>query len=315
MLAARLAATTRTATPITLYYAGAGLGIALSGAAIPLLLQGHPDRWPLAWVGLALAAALATAASWGAACGDRDQVARPTGRRRLRLLWPVTVAYVLFATGYLAYLTFLSVYLVDHHATATQVALTWSLLGAAVVAAPSLWSRPITAWPGTWALAALLLGLGAAAALLLGLGAAAALLLGLGAAAALLLGLLGAAAALLLGLGAAAALLLGLGAAAALPLLSSEAPLVLASAVAYGATLMSVPAAVTALVRTHTEPAGWTPTLAALTALFAAGQAAGPWAAGALAELTSSDAGLAWTAALCVAAGVLAIAQRPTSRP
>ena len=274
MLAARLAATTRTATPITLYYAGAGLGIALSGAAIPLLLQGHPDRWPLAWVGLALAAALATAASWGAACGDRDQVARPTGRRRLRLLWPVTVAYVLFATGYLAYLTFLSVYLVDHHATATQVALTWSLLGAAVVAAPSLWSRPITAWPGTWALAALLLGLGAAAALLLGLGAA-----------------------------------------AALPLLSSEAPLVLASAVAYGATLMSVPAAVTALVRTHTEPAGWTPTLAALTALFAAGQAAGPWAAGALAELTSSDAGLAWTAALCVAAGVLAIAQRPTSRP
>ncbi len=162
MLAARLAATTRTATPITLYYAGAGLGIALSGAAIPLLLQGHPDRWPLAWVGLALAAALATAASWGAACGDRDQVARPTGRRRLRLLWPVTVAYVLFATGYLAYLTFLSVYLVDHHATATQVALTWSLLGAAVVAAPSLWSRPITAWPGTWALAALLLGLGSA---------------------------------------------------------------------------------------------------------------------------------------------------------
>jgi predicted MFS family arabinose efflux permease len=270
VLAARIATAARTATPITLYYAGAGLGIALSGAAIPLLLQGHPDRWPLAWVGLALA----TAASWGAARSDGDQAARPTGRRRLRPLWPIAIAYVLFATGYLAYLTFLSVYLVDHYATATQVALTWSLLGAAVLAAPSLWSRPMTSWPGTRALATLLLALGAAA---------------------------------------------------ALPLLSPAAPLVLASAVAYGATLMSVPAAVTALVRTSTAPDDWTPTLATLTTLFAAGQAAGPWAAGpwaagpwaagALAELTTSDAGLAWTAALCAAAGALATTQRPTPPP
>jgi predicted MFS family arabinose efflux permease len=257
--------------------AAAGLAGALvfvSGAAIPLLLQGHPDRWPLAWVGLALAAALATAASWGAARSDGDQAARPTGRRRLRPLWPIAIAYVLFATGYLAYLTFLSVYLVDHYATATQVALTWSLLGAAVLAAPSLWSRPMTSWPGTRALATLLLALGAAA---------------------------------------------------ALPLLSPAAPLVLASAVAYGATLMSVPAAVTALVRTSTAPDDWTPTLATLTTLFAAGQAAGPWAAGpwaagpwaagALAELTTSDAGLAWTAALCAAAGALATTQRPTPPP
>jgi predicted MFS family arabinose efflux permease len=263
-LAARIAAAAHTATPITVYYAGAGLGITLSGAAVPLLLQGHPDRWPLAWVGLALAAGLATAASWGAARGDGEQAAHARGRRRLRPLWPMTIAYVLFATGYLAYLTFLSVYLADHHATATQIAITWSLLGAAVVAAPSLWSRPITAWPGARALATLLLGLGAAA---------------------------------------------------ALPLVSSAAPLVLASAVAYGATLMSVPAAVTALVRTHTAPADWTPTLAALTTLFAAGQAAGPWAAGALAELTGSDAALAWTAGLCAAAGLLAITQRPTPRP
>lgn len=264
VLAARIAAADRTATPITLYYAGAGLGIALSGAAIPPLLEGRPDRWPLAWAGLALAAALATAASWGATRSDDEGAARRTGRRYLRPLWPTTTAYVLFATGYLAYLTFLSVYLADHHASAARVALTWSLLGAGVVAAPSLWSRPITTWPGTRALATLLLALGGAA---------------------------------------------------ALPLLSPAAPLVLASAVAYGSTLMSVPAAVTALVRTSTAPADWTPTLAALTALFAAGQAAGPWAAGALAELTTSDAALAWTAALCAVAGALATTQRATPRP
>ncbi|WP_206061448.1 hypothetical protein [Nonomuraea basaltis] len=57
--------------------------------------------------------------------------------------------------------------LADRHAPPAQVVLTWTALGAAVVAAPALWSRPTAEWPGTRALATLLavLGRGAAPAL------------------------------------------------------------------------------------------------------------------------------------------------------
>src|SRR6266852_4967530 len=65
------------------------------------------------------------------------------------------------------YITFLSAYLADHHASVAQVALTWAVLGLAAMAAPALWSRPISTWPGARALAALLAVLSAAAALAL----------------------------------------------------------------------------------------------------------------------------------------------------
>ncbi len=159
----------------------------------------------------------------------------------------------------------MSAYLADHHASVPQVALVWTVLGLSVVAAPGLWNRPIAAWGGARALAALL-----------------------------------------------AILTL----AAALPLLSAALPVVLVSAVAYGATFMVVPAAITALIRYGMPPADWTPTLAAFTALFAAGQTAGPWLAGVLADHTTAAATLAWTAVLCaIAAGFAVTQQQPEPQP
>jgi predicted MFS family arabinose efflux permease len=97
----------------------------------------------------------------------------------------------------------------------------------------------------------------------------------------------------------------------------SAPPVILASAVVYGATFMGVPAAVTALIRANTPPADWTATLAVFTTLFAAGQTAGPWLAGILADHTSTSATLAWTAALCAAAALIAGRSRlsAASRP
>jgi predicted MFS family arabinose efflux permease len=82
-------------------------------------------------------------------------------------------------------------------------------------------------------------------------------------------------------------------------------PTIVGSAIAYGATFMAVPAAVTALIKAKTAPADWTPTLAAFTTLFAAGQTAGPWLAGIVADHTSAAATWAWTAVLCAAAAVV----------
>ncbi len=250
VIAARVATGIASSTPIVVYFAGAGLGIVFSGATIPAL----GDHWQLACAGLGAAAGLATLVSWSAARTDEGEDA-PAGSVRMLPLWRMALAYLLFAAGYITYITFLSAYLADRHASIAQVTLTWTVLGLAVVLAPFLWSRPITDWPGGRALAALLV------------------------------------------------LLAG---GAALALASSALPVVLASAVVYGATFMSVPAAVTALIKANTPPAEWTATLAAFTTVFAAGQTAGPWLAGLLADHTFTGATLAWTAVLCAGAALIA---------
>ncbi|MFK4272727.1 YbfB/YjiJ family MFS transporter [Streptomyces milbemycinicus] len=179
----------------------------------------------------------------------------------MRPLREAALAYLLFAAGYITYITFLSAYLAERHAPLGQVVLTWTVLGLAIMVAPVLWSRPIERSPGTRALATLLTVLSGGAAL------------------------------------------------------AAPAPLViLASALVYGATFMGVPAAVTALIKSTVPPADWTPTLAAFTTVFAAGQTAGPWIAGVVADHTSTGATLAWTAILCAAAAVTAAAGHRAQR-
>ncbi|MCO6010743.1 YbfB/YjiJ family MFS transporter [Actinoallomurus purpureus] len=253
VIASRIAVRAGSGTPITVYFAGTGLGIVLSGATIPAL----GEHWRVAWSGLAVAAALATAASWTATATEDDARAATSGRARVGALWGPALAYLLFAAGYITYITFLSAYLADRHASLGQVVLTWTTLGLAVVVAPALWSRPTGQWPGTRALATLLAVLGGRA---------------------------------------------------ALALVAPAPPVIMASALVYGATFMGVPAAVTALIKRHVPPADWTATLAAFTTVFAAGQTAGPWIAGVVADRTSTEATLAWTAILCIAAAVTAAA-------
>jgi predicted MFS family arabinose efflux permease len=271
VIASHLAAGTRSAAPLTIYYAGAGLGIAFSGALLPPLLDYYPGRWPLAWACLAAAAALAAIISWTAARiggdtgGGRD--AGATTRASLRTnpqLRQPAVAYLLFAAGYIAYITFLSAYLIAQQAKVSQVSITWALLGLAALAAPAIWSRPFGRWPGTRPLTALLAILSAAAA------------------------------------------------AALIPVPALAIPV---SAVAYGATFLAVPAAITALIRSATPPSQWTSAIATFTVIFAVGQICGPILAGALADRYGTGATLVWAAALCAAAPPLSSISRSKARP
>lgn len=161
VIAARLAVRVQAATPIVIYFAGAGVAVALCGAILPPALSHHAGRWPLAWVGLAAAAALATTISWTAARGDRDAASDSAAPMRFearaaRKLWRLAASYLLFGAGYIAYITFLSAYLTSHHASVVQMAFTWAVLGVAAIVAPVLWRRPVNAWPGALALCALL---------------------------------------------------------------------------------------------------------------------------------------------------------------
>ena len=265
VLASRAAARLRSAVPLTIYFAGAGLGIAISGATLPLLLDGHPGRWPLAWGGLAAAAGLATVISWTAARGGtvdagpgREDASAATvfDLRAVTRLWRVATAYLLFAAGYIAYITFLSAYLTAHHASTLQVSATWAVLGLAGMAAPALWSRPVSTWPGAAALAAALAGISAAA---------------------------------------------------AVALISAAPAVVAGSAAGYGATFLVVPAAITSLIHAAVPRPDWTAALATFTIVFAAGQTAGPYLAGALADRYGTGATLVWTAALCAAGAALSM--------
>lgn len=254
VIASHLAVRAGSGTPITVYFAGTGLGVVLSGIGLPLT-DGH---WQLAWLGLGAAAAVAAAVSWSAS-GEPVPAAPRAGRVWLRELRSTVLAYSLFATGYITYITFLSAYLLGRSASTVEVVAVWVTVGLAVITGPALWRRAIARRPGNRVLAAVLAALSGGA---------------------------------------------------ALTLISSNAAVTLTASAVYGATFMTVPAVVTAIVKNHTRAADWTPTLAFCTAVFAAGQTVGPWAAGALADRLGATAPVLWTVVLCGIGSIVA-ATRP----
>ncbi|WP_262287013.1 YbfB/YjiJ family MFS transporter [Micromonospora sp. MA102] len=165
VIASRSAAAARSAAPITIYFAGAGLGIAVSAAWLPSLATYAPHAWPLAWTGLAVCALAATAVSWAAARVDEPEPQLTTGRREIRHLWRTAVAYLLFAAGYIAYVTFLSAALTQEAVPTWQVSTLWALLGISAVVAPPMWSPLIGAWPPARVLTTVLALLAGASAL------------------------------------------------------------------------------------------------------------------------------------------------------
>ncbi len=259
VIASRLSVRSSSGTPITVYFAGAGLGIIASGATLPVL----QDNWRAGWIVLGIAAVIATVVSWSAAIGDGDTPdPGATGRAQLRPLGPTLLAYLLFAAGYITYITFLSAYLADNDAPIARIITVWVTLGLAVVVAPLVWRQAISRWPTNRTLATVLSTLGGGA---------------------------------------------------ALTLVAPTPAMVIGSAAIYGATFMMVPAVVTTLVKNTVPQSGWTATLAACTTVFAAGQTAGPWVAGIVADHTGTATTLAWTAILCAAAAAMAAAQPITT--
>lgn len=253
VIASHLAVRTASSTPITVYFAGTGLGIVLSGIGLPLT----ESHWQFAWFGLGVAAAVAAAVSWSAG-GAPVPIAPSGGRVRWRALRSTVPAYALFAAGYITYITFLSAYLLGRSASTAEVVGVWVTVGLGVIIGPALWRRPIARRPGNRVLAGVLAALSVGAALIL---------------------------------------------------ISPNAAVTGTASAVYGATFMTVPAVVTAIVKNHIRPADWTPTLACCTAVFAAGQTVGPWAAGALADHLGATAPVWWTVLLCGLGSIVAAAR------
>lgn len=95
-----------------------------------------------------------------------------------------------------------------------------------------------------------------------------------------------------------------------IPLLSATTGATFASAVIFGASFLTVPAAATAFARTSHRPEQWTVAIAALTIAFALGQCLGPVLAGVLSDGPSGvRAGLILSAATLAAGALLALTQ------
>ena len=139
----------KNALAVALYFGGAGFGILLSAVVVPSILGrfGAP-AWPLTWWALGLASFAALLPSWWSS-RQADFDAPSTGtfiatQPPWGKLIPSLVGYLLFATGYIVYMTFLVAWMKENGATGLAIVATWAVLGFGVMLSPFLW-RPLLA--------------------------------------------------------------------------------------------------------------------------------------------------------------------------
>jgi predicted MFS family arabinose efflux permease len=165
-LAAQLATrhNSRAALILGIYYAGVGLGIMISGFAVPLLLASH-GSWRGAWVLLGALSAvpvITTAKINRHASFTPDAVGHAAAHFPWRRFgWSLT-SYFLLALGYIGYMTFMIAFLRMHTSGAGSVMAFWMLLGLMAMLSFKPWNRLLqTSRDGrmmAWPLAVLTVG-------------------------------------------------------------------------------------------------------------------------------------------------------------
>jgi predicted MFS family arabinose efflux permease len=136
----------KSAAAIAIYYAGGGLGIALSGIALYPVL-GHDWSWSTGWLVLGLVGMVFSI--WPAKLalqigGQTSAVS--SDKLRLGDFAPILTAYFLFGVGYIVYMTFVIAWLREMqlgNAAATGV---WLVLGVAAMASGYAWRNIMARW-------------------------------------------------------------------------------------------------------------------------------------------------------------------------
>lgn len=137
----------RSSRPLNLYFAGPGIGIALSGLVVPLAMDGLGWSWGAVWVGLgglglgALALIelpLRRAGQERAAAGSQE-AGRLFVPHDYLLLWPGILAYTLFGLGYIGYMTFAVAFLQSLRVATLAVQGFWVLVGLAAALTGLTW--------------------------------------------------------------------------------------------------------------------------------------------------------------------------------
>ena len=154
----------RSAMLLGVFYGGAGIGIVLTAALLPPLLE---VGWRGAWVALGGASLICLTLTLRtlARLPDRGQPAPAGGGHdSLRSLSWAFAAYACFGVGYIAYMTFIVAFLRAAGAGGLVTPF-WALLGACVVLNPFVWGPLAARAPGARAMSAQMLTLALGAAL------------------------------------------------------------------------------------------------------------------------------------------------------
>ena len=159
-LAASLAQTdpARSGFLLSLFYAGPGLGILLSGLLSPFLLaQFGAGSWWIVWVAMTMVSLLLyvplrlTRIPETAALSDAHAL-------RFAVL-PVArylIGYLMFGVGYIAYMTFMIAYVRDAGGGPAAQSAFWSLIGLSAFASPWVWRGVLARTAGGGATAMIL---------------------------------------------------------------------------------------------------------------------------------------------------------------
>jgi len=133
----------RNALSIALYFGtGGGLGIVLSGALIPPVLNHFgPASWPWAWIVIGIVSlAFCPAALWSA-----SQLRPAVGSRlpSATVPWPRMLGeyagYAGFGLGYIVYLTFIAAWMKEQAASPVLIATVWMVMGIGIMVSPFAW--------------------------------------------------------------------------------------------------------------------------------------------------------------------------------
>lgn len=132
----------KNALAIAAYFGGGGLGLILSGAALPALFEYQGSTaWPLSWIALGVASLVACPVSIWAAMNV--QVAPRTAIKPpplpVRHMLSALISYEFFATGYIVYLTFIVAWMKNLPAGFVLVSLVWITIGFGIIASPFAW--------------------------------------------------------------------------------------------------------------------------------------------------------------------------------
>lgn len=131
--------------PLAIYYTGPGLGMLLSGLAIPPIIA--TGSWQLAWVAMGLASLLAFALMerpirLAAHATARGAAPRQNSRFVLadyQRVWPTALAFVLFGLGYIGYMTFSVAYLVESGVAPGLAQIFFVILASSTAASGLFW--------------------------------------------------------------------------------------------------------------------------------------------------------------------------------
>ncbi|MDB5504678.1 MAG: major facilitator superfamily 1 [Tardiphaga sp.] len=147
---------------LSLFYAGPGVGILLSGLIAPFMLQGFgPGSWWIVWLALAAVCAMLTlpllAQSIDASAGVSNVAPSAVALRPISIF---LLSYFMFGAGYIAYMTFMIAYVRDFGGDAVAQSAFWCLVGASAFASPWVW-RGVLARGRSGSAMAIILGVNA----------------------------------------------------------------------------------------------------------------------------------------------------------